>query len=131
MGRHMNRAALAAALSICLMAAPMAARAAALQAFKPGGATVVTLATTSAATVTLQGAGGSLQVYNACTVPVRVETNGGTAVTPTVGTPGSLGVAPSSTQLIEMGIYPLTVSVKVDSGSACNIEITRGEGMAH
>ena len=110
-----------------------AAFGAAIQAFKPGGQTVVVSATTTAASVALNGAGGSLLVFNACTVEARVDFTGATATTPAVGVPGSLGVPAATLVVLEMGTgAPITaVSVKVDSGSACNVEITRGEGMAH
>jgi hypothetical protein len=105
--------------------------AAEIQAFKPGGATVLVSATTTAASVTLQGAGGSLLVFNACTVPVRVDSTGNTATTPAVGTPGSPGIPAGNFALMEIGTLASTVSVKVDSGAACNVELTRGEGMSH
>ena len=107
------------------------ASAATRQAFMPGGRTVLVSATTTAAPVTLNGAGGSLLVYNACTVPVRVDFTGATATTPTVGIPGSPGVPAATLAVLEIGTFTSTVSVKVDSGSACNVELTRGEGMAH
>jgi hypothetical protein len=110
------------------------ASAAVRQAFQPGGKTVLVSATTTAASVALQGAGGSLLVYNACTVPVRVDATGNTATTPVAGsppTPGSPGVPPTTYAVLEIGANVVTVSVKVDSGSACNVELTRGEGMAH
>jgi hypothetical protein len=112
---------------------PSCALGAAFQAFKPGGQTVLVSATTTAASVTLNGAGGSLLVFNACTVPVRIDFTGGTATTPAVGVPGDTGIPANTLVVLEMGTgAPITtVSVKVDSGSACNVELTRGEGMAH
>jgi hypothetical protein len=121
-----------AALLLGVALIPAVAIAATFQAFKPGGKTVLISATTTATTVALQGAGGSLLVSNTCTVPVRIDATGATATTPTAGTtPGSLGVPPSTFAVIEIGTGVATVSVKIDSGSACNVEITRGEGMAH
>lgn len=122
---------LVAAAALALLATPTASFAATEQAFKPGGQTVLVSATTTAATVTLNGSGGSLLIVSACTVPVRVETSGQPATTPTTSVPGSLGLGASSTSLLEVGTFLSTVSVKVDSGSACNVELTRGEGMAH
>jgi hypothetical protein len=113
---------------------PAYAVAANMRAFKPGGSTVLISATTTATTVTLQGAGGSLLVSNTCTVPVRIDATGATATTPVTGsppTPGSPGIPPTTLAVLEIGTFPTTVSVKVDSGSACNVELTRGEGMAH
>jgi hypothetical protein len=109
------------------------ASAATWQAFKPGGQTVLVSATTTAASVTLNGSGGSLLVFNACTVPVRIDFTGGTATTPAVGVPGDTGIPANTLVVLEMGTgAPITtVSVKVDSGAACNVEITRGEGMSH
>jgi hypothetical protein len=118
-----------AALFGALIASP--AIAAEIQAFKPGGQTVLVSATTTAASVTLQGAGGSLLVFNACAVTARVDFTGHTATTPAVGTPGSPGIPAGNFALLEIGTLTSTVSVKVDSGSACNVELTRGEGMAH
>jgi len=57
---------LKAALLIAAALIPAIAGAAVRQAFQPGGKTVLVSATTTAATVTLQGAGGSLLVYNSC-----------------------------------------------------------------
>ena len=123
---------LKAALLLAVALASDEVGAAGIQAFKPGGRTVLLSATTTATTVTLQGAGGSLLVSNTCTVPVRIDATGNTATTPTAGTtPGSLGVPPSAFAVLEIGTLATTVSVKVDSGSACNVELTRGEGMAH
>jgi hypothetical protein len=110
---------------------PACASAAKFQAFRPGGQTVLIAATTTATAVTLQGAGGSLLVSNTCAVPVRIDATGATATTPVPGTPGSPGVPPSTLAVLEVGAGVTTVSVKVDSGSACNVEMTRGEGMAH
>jgi hypothetical protein len=113
---------------------PVCAVAANMRAFKPGGQTVLLSATTTATTVTLQGAGGSLLVYNSCAVPVRIDATGAAATTPVTGsppTPGSPGIPAATLAVIEIGTFPTTVSVKVDSGSACNVELTRGEGMAH
>jgi hypothetical protein len=110
---------------------PACANAAVRQAFQPGGKTVLISATTTAATVSLNGAGGSLLVYNACTVPVRIDATGNAAATPAVGAPGSPGIPASTLTVIEIGANVQTVSVKVDSGVACNVEITRGEGMSH
>jgi hypothetical protein len=115
-------------LALALM--PAVVIAATFQAFKPGGQTVLVSATTTAASVTLQGAGGSLLVFNACAVTARVDATGNTA-TPTAGTPGSTGIPAGNFALLEIGAFASTVSVKVDSGSACNVELTRGEGMAH
>ena len=112
---------------------PAYAVAANMRAFKPGGSTILLSATTTATAVTLQGAGGSLLVSNTCTVPVRIDATGATATTPVTGsppTPGSLGVPPTTLAVLEIGTGVATVSVKVDSGSACNVEMTRGEGMA-
>ena len=120
-----------AALFLAAVLIPTYAVAAGLQAFKPGGRTVLISATTTAATVTLQGAGGSLLVSNTCAVPVRIDATGNAATTPAVGTPGSPGVPAATLAVLEIGTFPTTVSVKVDSGSACNVELTRGEGMAH
>jgi hypothetical protein len=120
-----------AALLLVAVLIPAYAVAAGMQAFKPGGRTVLISATTTAATVTLQGTGGSLLVSNTCTVPVRIDATGNTATTPTAGTPGSPGVPPTTLAVIEIGTFASTISVKVDSGSACNVELTRGEGMAH
>jgi len=122
---------LKAALLIAAALIPAIAGAAVRQAFQPGGKTVLVSATTTAATVTLQGAGGSLLVYNSCIVPVRIDATGNTATTPAVGTPGSPGVPASTYALLEIGAFASTVSVKVDSGVACNVELTRGDGMAH
>jgi hypothetical protein len=113
---------------------PACASAAKFQAFRPGGQTVLIAATTTATAVTLQGAGGSLLVYNSCAVPVRIDATGATATTPVTGsppTPGSPGIPAATLAVLEIGTFPTTVSVKVDSGSACNVELTRGEGMAH
>jgi hypothetical protein len=113
---------------------PACAYAAGFQAFKPGGATILVSATTTATTYTLQGAGGSLLVSNTCTVPVRIDATGAAATTPVTGsppTPGSPGIPAGKLAVIEIGANVVTVSVKVDSGSACNVEMTRGEGMAH
>jgi hypothetical protein len=115
---------LAAALPACAIAAEF-------QAFKPGGQTVLVSATTTAASVTLQGAGGSLLVFNSCAVTARVDATGKTATTPAVGTSGSPGIPAGNFALMEIGTFAATVSVKVDSGSACNVELTRGEGVAH
>jgi hypothetical protein len=122
---------LKAALLIAAALIPAGIVAAEFQAFKPGGQTVLVSATTTAATVTLQGAGGSLLVFNACTVPVRVDFTGNAATTPAVGVPGSPGIPAGNFALMEIGTLASTVSVKVDSGAACNVELTRGEGMAH
>lgn len=119
----------AAALGLAL--APAASLAAEMQAFKAGGQTVLVSATTTATTVALKGAGGTLLIVSQCTVPVRVDATGATATTPAVGMPGSLGVPASSTMMTEVGSLVTTVSVKVDSGSACNVELTRGEGLTH
>jgi hypothetical protein len=113
---------------------PAYAVAATFQAFKPGGQTIVVSATTTATTYTLQGAGGSLLVSNTCAVTARIDATGATATTPVTGsppTPGSLGVPPSKLAVLEIGTLATTVSVKIDSGAACNVELTRGEGMAH
>jgi hypothetical protein len=123
-----------AALLLGVALIPVGATAANMRAFKPGGSTVLLSATTTATAVTLQGAGGSLLVSNTCTVPVRIDATGATATTPVTGsppTPGSLGVPPSTLAVLEIGTLVSTVSVKVDSGSACNVELTRGEGMSH
>ena len=122
-----------AALLIACALIPAHAGAAAFQAFKSSGRTVVVSATTTAAPVTLSGAGGSLLIFNSCTVVARIDITGNTATTPAVGVPGSLGIPPSTYAVLEMGTgAPIsTVSVKVDSGTACNVELTRGEGMAH
>jgi hypothetical protein len=111
---------------------PACADAAAIQAFKPGGPTVLVSATTTSAPVSLPGSGGSLLVFSACTaVQVRIDVTGNNAArTPVVGTPGSIGVPPGLT-LIEIGSLVTSVAVLVDSGTACNVEMTRGEGMAH
>jgi hypothetical protein len=124
---------LEAAILLAAVLIPSLAGAATFQAFKPGGQTVLISATTTAASVALQGAGGSLLVFNACTVPVRIDFTGGTATTPAVGVPGDTGIPANTLVILEMGTgAPITtVSVKVDSGSACNVELTRGEGMAH
>jgi hypothetical protein len=125
---------LKAALMLGVVLIPAYAVAAKMQAFKPGGSTILLSATTTATTVTLQGAGGSLLVSNTCTVPVRIDATGATATTPVTGTPptpGSPGIPPSTFAVLEIGTLATTVSVKVDSGSACNVEMTRGEGMAH
>ena len=125
---------LKAALFLAAVLVPTIAIAANMRAFKPGGQTVLLSATTTATTVTLQGAGGSLLVYNSCAVPVRIDATGATATTPVTGsppTPGSPGIPAATLAVIEIGTFPTTVSVKVDSGSACNVELTRGEGMAH
>jgi hypothetical protein len=114
-----------------LLAAVIPVDAATMQAFKPSGQTVLVSATTTTATVTLNGAGGSLLVYNACTVPVRIETNGSAAVTPTTVLLGSLGVPAATYAVFEIGTTVATVAVKLDSAGPCNIELTRGEGMAH
>jgi hypothetical protein len=122
------------ALVIALVGWAADAVSAEIQAFKPGGQTILISATTTAATYTLQGAGGSLLVSNVCTVPVRIDATGATATTPVTGsppTPGSPGIPPSTFAVLEIGTLATTVSVKVDSGSACNVELTRGEGMAH
>jgi hypothetical protein len=111
---------------------PTCATAAGMQAFRPGGATILVSATTTATAYTLPGAGGSLLVSNTCAVPVRIDATGATATTPTAGTtPGSLGIQAGKLVVLEIGANVTTVSVKVDSGSACNVEMTRGEGMAH
>jgi hypothetical protein len=110
---------------------PSCALGAAFQAFRPGGRTVIVSATTTAASVTLQGVGGSLLVFNSCTFPVRIDATGNTATTPAVGVPGSAGVPASTLAVLEIGTLAAAVSVKVDSGAACNVELTRGEGMAH
>jgi hypothetical protein len=107
------------------------AGAATRQAFQPGGKTVLISATTTAAPVTLNGAGGSLLVFNSCAVVARIDATGNVASTPAVGTPGSTGVPAASLAVLEIGTNVTAVSVKVDSGSACNVELTRGEGMAH
>jgi len=107
------------------------ASAATRQAFMPGGRTVLVSATTTAAPVTLNGAGGSLLVFNSCAVVARIDATGNVASTPAVGTPGSTGVPATSLAVLEIGTNVTAVSVKVDSGSACNVELTRGEGMAH
>jgi hypothetical protein len=123
-----------AVLSLGAVLIPVCATAANMRAFKPGGSTVLISATTTATTVTLQGAGGSLLVSNTCTVPVRIDATGATATTPVTGsppTPGSPGIPPSTFAVLEIGTLATTVSVKVDSGSACNVELTRGEGMSH
>ena len=125
----MTRLALAALALGCLTA--QATQAATAQAFQPSGQTVLVSATTTAASVALSGGGTALLIYNACTVPARVETSGAVATTPTAGVPGSLGIPAASVALIQTGGLLSTVSVKVDSGSACNVELTRGEGMAH
>jgi len=122
---------LKAALLIAAALIPAIAGAAVRQAFQPGGKTVLMSATTTAASVTLQGAGGSLLVFNACTVPVRIDAAGNAATTPAVGVPGSPGVPATTLALLEITSSVTSVSVKVDSGSACNVELTRGEGMAH
>ena len=65
---------------------------------------------------------------------LRVDATGATATTPVTGsppTPGSHGIPASTLAVLEIGAFPTTVSVKVASGSACNVELTRGEGMAH
>jgi hypothetical protein len=64
-------------------------------------------------------------------VPVRVDITGAAATTPVVGTPGSLGVPAATFALFKISSSVTTVAVKVDSGTACNVELTRGEGMAH
>ena len=68
-----------AALLLGVALIPSCALGAAIQAFKPGGQTVVVSATTTAASVTLNGAGGSLLVFNACTVEARVDFTGAQA----------------------------------------------------
>jgi hypothetical protein len=110
---------------------PTCAGAAEIQAFKPGSPTVLVSATTTSAPVTLPGSGGSLLVYNACTVPVRVDITGNAAITPAAGTPRLPGVPAATLALFEISSLVATVAVKVDSGTACNVELTRGEGMAH
>jgi hypothetical protein len=125
---------LKAALLLGAVLIPTIAIAANMRAFKPGGSTILLSATTTATTVTLQGAGGSLLVYNSCAVPVRIDATGATATTPVTGsppTPGSPGIPAATFAIIEIGTFPTMVSVKVDSGTACNVEMTRGEGMAH
>jgi hypothetical protein len=77
---------------------------------------------------------GSLLVYNPCTVTARVDATGNAATTPAAGsppTPGSPGVPAGNFALLEIGTLVSTVSLKIDSGSECNDELTRGEGMAH
>jgi hypothetical protein len=126
LNKHLGRLALLSALI------PACAGAAKIQAFKPGSATVLVSATTTSATIALPGSGGSLLVYNACAVPVRVDITGNAATTPTAGTtPGSPGVPPTTLAVLEITSSVTSVAVKVDSGSACNVELTRGEGMAH
>jgi hypothetical protein len=120
-----------ASLLLAAVLIPAVAIAAKFQAFKAGGQTVLLSATTTATTVTLQGAGGSLLVSNTCAVPVRIDATGNAATTPAVGTPGSPGVPATTLAVIEIGTGVATVSVKIDSGSACNVEMTRGEGMSH
>jgi hypothetical protein len=111
---------------------PAVAGAAEIQAFKPGNPTVLVSATTTAASVALPGSGGSLLVYNSCTVPARIAFTGNAAATPVAGTsPGSTGIPPTTLAVLEIGSSVTSASVKVDSGSACNVELTRGEGMAH
>ena len=61
------------------------ANAATRQAFKPGSPTVLVSATTTAATVALPGNGGSLLVFNACTVTARIDATSNTATTPVFG----------------------------------------------
>lgn len=126
--RIIFRALLLAAAAVLV---PVCAIAAKFQAFRPGGQTVLIAATTTATAVTLQGAGGSLLVSNTCTVPVRIDATGATATTPAVGTPGSPGVPAATLAVLEIGTGVASVSVKIDSGSACNVEMTRGEGMSH
>lgn len=125
----------AVSLLLCAILIPAGeALAAEIQAFKPGGQTIIVSAATTAATATPPGAGGSLLVYNSCTVVARVDGSGNVATTPVAGsppTPGSLGVPPSTLAVLEFGSGVTSFSVKVDSGSACNVELTRGEGMAH
>lgn len=116
---------------LALLLSTVASLAAEIQAFKPGNPTILVSATTTSANVTLPGTGGSLLVVNACTVPARIETSGQPAATPIVGTPGSLGVPASTMAVFEIGSSVKSVAVLVDSGSACNVELTRGEGMAH
>lgn len=119
---------------LALLAAliPGCAGAAEIQAFKPGSPTVLVSATTTSASVTLPGNGGSLLVYNACTVMARVDITGNAATTPVAGvSPGSTGVPPTTLVVLEMTSSVTSVAVKVDSGTACNVELTRGEGMAH
>jgi hypothetical protein len=120
-----------AALLIAAALLPSCALGAAFQAFRPGGATVVISATTTAASITLPGAGGSLLVYNSCGVIARVDFSGRTATTPTVGVPGSQGVPAATLAVLEIGTFATSVSVKLDSAGPCNVELTRGEGMAH
>jgi hypothetical protein len=64
-------------------------------------------------------------------VPVRIETSGSAAVTPTTSVPGSLGVPTATLAVFEIGTTVATVAVKLDSAGPCNVELTRGEGMAH
>jgi hypothetical protein len=116
---------------LLLALALLPAYAATRQAFQPGGKTVLVSATTTAAPVTLNGAGGSLLVFNSCAVVARIDATGNTATTPAVGVPGSTGVPASTLAVVEIGANVQTVSVKVDSGTACNVELTRGEGMSH
>jgi hypothetical protein len=110
---------------------PVCAGAAELQAFKPGNPTVLVSATTASATVPLPGSGGALLIFSACTVVARVDITGNAATTPVAGTPGSPGIPPTTLVVLEIGSSVTSVSVKVDSGSACNVELTRGDGMAH
>jgi hypothetical protein len=125
LNKHLARLALISALI------PACAGAAKIQAFKPGSATVLVSATTTSAPVALPGSGGSLLVYNACAVMARVDVTGNAAVTPVAGTSnGSTGIPPTTLAVLEIGTFATAASVKVDSGSACNVEITRGEGMA-
>jgi hypothetical protein len=117
------------ALLLLALISPLGA--AVRQAFRPGGRTVLVSATTTASPVTLNGAGGSLLVYNSCAVTARIDATGNAATTPVAGTPGSPGVPATTLAVLEIGSVIQSVSVKVDSGTACNVELTRGEGMAH
>jgi hypothetical protein len=110
---------------------PVCSLAAEIQAFKPGNPTVLVAATTTAASVASPGSGGSLLVFNSCAVPARIDFTGNAATTPVAGTPGSPGIPPTTLVVLEIGTGATSASVKVDSGTACNVELTRGEGMAH
>jgi hypothetical protein len=111
---------------------PACAGAAALQAFKPGSPTVLVSATTTAASVSLPAGGGSFLVYNSCTVMARVDFSGNAATKPVAGVSnGSLGVPPSTLVVLEAGTFVTSASVMLDSAGPCNVELTRGEGMAH
>lgn len=118
-----------ACLAFFLTAVPLSdALATALQSFKPTSQTVQVAATTTAQSVTLVGSGGSIRIYNNSASPARVELSGSAAATPAPGTPGSFGVAPNSVEVLELGTFQTTVSVKLDSGAG-NVEFTRGEGL--